>query len=145
MTMPELLALAARIEKDGVSVKEMYENGRLDAIGLRRVVKEYLEGNRLDHVLEENLKKLESFEGQPLAQQAQHNRAGAEQSNAIAGAAAPHFDQYRPGPPTPMEPAQPPTATAKQRAEKTVTEHSTAIMIGLFAAAAILFAVIIFG
>ncbi len=41
LTMPELLEIGAKVKIEGVSLKTMYESGRLDAVGLRRVVQEY--------------------------------------------------------------------------------------------------------
>lgn len=55
LTTAELLEVAERIQVEGVSVKEMYRAGRLDAVGLRRVVREFLAGRNYERLLSDNL------------------------------------------------------------------------------------------
>jgi hypothetical protein len=144
MTVNELLLIADRIEKDGVSVKTMYENGRLDAEGLRRVVKEFLEGRQLDRILSENLKQLESHEGQPLAQQARDQQAaGAAQSaGAFATPTAATQAAYRPGPPQPMS-TQYPMPQPKQ-SQSLVEDKTTIAAMGVVAAVLIALIIVLF-
>jgi hypothetical protein len=59
LTVPELLQIAQKIEVEGTSVRKMYETGRLDAFGLRRVVREYMHGGQYEKRLAENLRSVE--------------------------------------------------------------------------------------
>lgn len=59
VSVPQLLEIARSISYEGVSVKQMFEAGRLDSVGLRRVVREYLRGGDYDHVLSRELKGVE--------------------------------------------------------------------------------------
>ncbi len=56
LTVPQLLEVADGIRRDGVTVKQLYETGRLDSEGLRRVVQEYLRGGAYERILFEELK-----------------------------------------------------------------------------------------
>ncbi|MBI1857314.1 hypothetical protein HY003_03630 [Candidatus Saccharibacteria bacterium] len=62
MSLIELLEVAKHMESGGVSVKQMYEAGRLDTIGLRRVVREFLSGNRFETILIDSLHRQDSQE-----------------------------------------------------------------------------------
>lgn len=69
MSTQELLGVAANIRREGVSVREMYEQGRLDAVGLRLVVQEYMAGRPIERSLEQHLKdhETERVERDPFA------------------------------------------------------------------------------
>lgn len=81
MTVPELLQVARKIDFEGVSAEWMYRQNRLDVRGLRRVVKEYLLGDRLERVLREELQpvKIERVQSQEFL-----GRAAAARSSDIA-------------------------------------------------------------
>lgn len=60
MTMPELLEVADHIFLEKTSVKELYEHNRIDAVNLRRVVLEYMNGGtRYEKVLRRSLEAVE--------------------------------------------------------------------------------------
>ena len=60
MTMPELLEVADHIFLEKTSVKELYEHNRIDAVNLRRVVLEYMNGGtRYEKVLRGSLEAVE--------------------------------------------------------------------------------------
>ncbi len=61
MTIPELLVLAEKIEIEQSTVKKLYETNRLDYEGLRRIVRAYLRGERLDKIVRENLLTPEKY------------------------------------------------------------------------------------
>ncbi|HSX27739.1 MAG TPA: hypothetical protein VLG25_03065, partial [Patescibacteria group bacterium] len=91
MTIPELLDIAQKIEAEGTTVRKMYEAGRLDSVGLKRVVGEYLAGRRVESVLYENLHRYESPEhltmARPFSPQGSIARGGAaiDQARSSAG------------------------------------------------------------
>lgn len=60
LTVPELLRVAQKVEIEGTTLKRMYEVGRMDAVGLRRVVKEYLRDGKYEKRLFENLQSIET-------------------------------------------------------------------------------------
>ncbi|MDB5186421.1 MAG: hypothetical protein JWL85_944 [Candidatus Saccharibacteria bacterium] len=73
MTVPELLNVATLVSVEGVSVRAMYEQGRIDHIGLRRAMKEHLSGGSVDRILPSILLGKErirerSLEREPSAQ-----------------------------------------------------------------------------
>lgn len=141
MTIPEILVIASRIERDGISVKNMYETGRLDAVGLRRVVKEYLEGAQLDRVLAENLREIESFEGQPLSPQTTADQMAAGSANSpVAPAPAYQFNAYQP----PVPPTRPVSVQPPQD-QNILAENKTAIAAGVISAIIILLLIVLFG
>lgn len=51
----ELLAIAKEIEFAGVDLKTMYEQGRVDMVGLKRIVKEYMQGGNFETEIQRNL------------------------------------------------------------------------------------------
>jgi hypothetical protein len=53
---PELLAIAERIEIEHVSIRNMYENGRLDLPSLRQIVAEFLRGGDFEGILHHQLR-----------------------------------------------------------------------------------------
>lgn len=57
MTKAELLQVAAIITVSGESVKRLHETGRLDDIGLRKAVGEFLQGNNVERVVSESLNR----------------------------------------------------------------------------------------
>jgi hypothetical protein len=60
MTMPELLGIADHIFLEKTSVRELYEHNRIDAVNLRRVVLEYMNGGtRYEKVLHRSLEAVE--------------------------------------------------------------------------------------
>ncbi len=61
MSVPELLALAEKIEIEQSTVKKLYETNRLNYEGLRRIVRAYLQGERLDKIVRENLLSPEKY------------------------------------------------------------------------------------
>lgn len=61
-TVPELLKIANKMEIQGVTVGTMYETGRIDAVGMKRLVGEYLQGNRYEYMLPSLLKSEKSPE-----------------------------------------------------------------------------------
>jgi hypothetical protein len=56
LTIPELLKIAEKIKIETSDVRRLYETNRLDDIGLRRVVREYLKGERYERTIRDNLK-----------------------------------------------------------------------------------------
>ena len=60
MTMPELLEVAEYIHLEKTSLKELYEHHRIDAVNVRRVVLEYMNGgNRYEKMLRGSLEAVE--------------------------------------------------------------------------------------
>lgn len=55
MTIAELLTVAERVPIENSNVKKLYETGRLDQVGLRRVMRAYLRGERFERVASDNL------------------------------------------------------------------------------------------
>jgi hypothetical protein len=71
MTMPELLRIAERMTVEQSNVKKMFESGRLNEEGLRRVTRAYLRGERYDKVMTENLiSPAQNYEVDPYAKRA---------------------------------------------------------------------------
>lgn len=62
LALPELLAVAKRMEFHGVAVDQLYERGRIDSLGLRRAVDEFLQGRQFEAALIENMHRYESPE-----------------------------------------------------------------------------------
>lgn len=62
LALPELLAVAKRMEFQGITVDQLYERGQIDSLGLRRAVSEYLAGRRFETALIENLRRYDSPE-----------------------------------------------------------------------------------
>lgn len=62
----QLLEVAANIKRDDVSLKTLFETGRLDEEGLRRVIRDYWRGERLETSLGRNMKEVDSLESQDL-------------------------------------------------------------------------------
>lgn len=144
MTMPELLAVADRIERDGISVKEMYDAGRLDAVGLRRVVNEYLKGERLDKVLTENLRLPETYERyiEPSID-TPATAAGAGTTLNTTSKGTPEIpDQYAaPQPRTPLPPENTPYTPQRKQG---LSQNKVAIVTGAGAAIIILILLVLF-
>lgn len=66
----ELLQTAQKIKIEGVNLKEMLELGRMNELGLRRIVKEFLEGGSISAVLSKELQEKElKFERDPRLRQ----------------------------------------------------------------------------
>lgn len=152
LTIPELLSVAARIERSGATVKEMYEGQRLDALGLRRVVTEYLRGRSIERILTENLKQLETMERLPQADPgslaAQQAASGQAVGDAIHGgapaspiappyAAQPNFMNSAANLPT-----SPPSATG-YTPHKARSQNQVAMLVG-FATAAVILVILAF-
>ncbi len=55
MTMPELLQVAETIDVGSGSLKDMFEQRRIDAVNLRRIVAEYAAGRNFDELLHTSL------------------------------------------------------------------------------------------
>ena len=55
MTLPELLLIAERIPIEQSNLKRLFEAQRLDDEGLRRIIRAYLRGERIERLLHENL------------------------------------------------------------------------------------------
>ncbi len=77
----EILEIAEKIQINGVSVRRMYEVGRLDAIGVRRVVESYARGDHYEQLFARELKGKE-MEFETAAERAwkQQNQSGASVS-----------------------------------------------------------------
>lgn len=136
MTMPELIGVADKIEKNNISVKEMYENGRLDALGLRRVVQEYLRGNNIDRILSENLRPIETIERLP-------NNPAASQSPVAQSSGAMAYPSLPADHPLNAQYAKPaiPTSQSYQTGQSPpnlLAQNQTAIVAGVAAALIIL-------
>lgn len=99
MTMPELLAIASNIQAEQASAKRLYETGRLNDEGLRRVVRAYLRGERVEAVLRDNIKAPESLvshEAQPGIQAGQQHTSPAQTTSTAASLIAQHLDDPKP-------------------------------------------------
>ncbi len=88
MTKPELLAIAERIKVEQGNVKRLYETGRLDDKGLRRVLEAYLSGQAYERVLRDQLRssevKIPGIESDPtkISELPSQNSSGAGASSA---------------------------------------------------------------
>ncbi|HSX46633.1 MAG TPA: hypothetical protein VLF87_01430 [Patescibacteria group bacterium] len=56
LSTPDLLAIAERIRIENANVKQLFETNRLDRRGLERVVRAFLQGERYERTIRENLK-----------------------------------------------------------------------------------------
>ncbi len=59
MSIPELLIVADKIHIESTSLREIYEDRRIDAGNLRRVVKDYLSGGNYNKLLRQSLEAVE--------------------------------------------------------------------------------------
>ena len=60
MTMPDLLAVAEHITLEKTTLRELYERNRIDAVNLRRVIIEYMNGGRrYEQLLHRSLEAVE--------------------------------------------------------------------------------------
>ena len=92
MTVPELLVFAEKIAIEQSTVKKLYETNRLDYEGLRRIVRAYLQGERLDKIVRENLLTPEKY---AYPETLKPNTPGADQSN-IGGGGADSYSSVDP-------------------------------------------------
>lgn len=61
MAIPELLAIAAEIPAEQSTVKRLHETHRIDDEGLRRIVRAYQRGERIERLIHENLLSPEKY------------------------------------------------------------------------------------
>jgi hypothetical protein len=87
LTTHELIEAASNIKIEGTSAKAMYEAGRLDDRGLRRVVREYLIGDNYERIFFDNLRAVDSPERLTASSQ---QSAGNSSSGGGADPYAPH-------------------------------------------------------
>lgn len=142
MPLPELLGVADKIERNNISVKEMYENGQLDDLGLRRVVQEYLRGNNIERILSENLKAVETMESLP------DNRAAAQDSGGqtYGSAAYPSLPADHPLNAQYAKPAPSASQSVDRTSQKQpslLAQNQTAVIVGVVSAVIILLIVIL--
>jgi hypothetical protein len=70
MEMGELLEIAESVRVEGVSVAEMYRSERIDEEGLRRIISDFLRGQRIERVVtDEILRQQMRFERDPQMRQ----------------------------------------------------------------------------
>lgn len=70
MKLNELLIVAESIHVDGVSISEMFHAERIDEEGLRRIISDFLRGNRIEQVVaDEILRQQLRFERDPQLRQ----------------------------------------------------------------------------
>lgn len=55
MTMPELLTVAEKIDVGSGNLKDMFEHRRIDAVNLRRVIAEFVQGRNIQETLHRSL------------------------------------------------------------------------------------------
>lgn len=61
MTVPELLSIAEGIEIEQSNIRRLYETNRLNYEGLKRIVRAYLQGERYDQLVRDNLLTPEKY------------------------------------------------------------------------------------
>lgn len=61
MTVAELLSVAEKVPAEGTNVKKLYETNQVDQQGLRRLIRAYMRGEKLDNILKDNLRIPEEF------------------------------------------------------------------------------------
>ncbi len=86
MNITELLVVAERLKVESGNAKRLFETGRLDEKGLRRVLKAYLSGKAFENILHEELRsnKVEGIEQDP--DHANHKTAGTANQSAASNA-----------------------------------------------------------
>ena len=76
MTVAELLVVASQIPVEDRDLRHLYESGRIDQRGLRRVLEAYLRGERYDKVLFESVKSKNTVESLPAIRESLPDAAG---------------------------------------------------------------------
>lgn len=136
MTIPELIAIAERIEIQQSSAKRLFETGRLDAEGLRHIVRSYLRGERLEPVLRERLKTPEIHQNPETLQTSRTTNSYNREAPMTSVASliqqqlqnpAQHYDRYK----LPADYRAARTSAKKPAAAPLATAAVTGIVIGL--------------
>lgn len=151
MTVPELLDIADHIHLEKTSLKELYEHGRIDAVNMRRVVLEYLNGgNRFEKVLRGSLEAVEMQ--RELRHEMKQDRSSFSQSGGTGNDASNQptktsndaqtvkRDDVEPN--ALLDASQ--KAVAQEQDERLMVSNSTAIVLGIVTGIAIMIMLLLY-